>query len=123
MIRKVHGISFSLSSFEGGLWFDHDGKEYQPRGWGIRLALLVGSFARPIPKFWTKLNPWQEAAWFTLRLPIIILPFLSIAIGPYGFYIGGKRFTVDADEPWAKPEEYGAQMVTLSFTVRATRWR
>lgn len=122
-MKEVHGISFSLSSFEGGLWFDHDDKKYQPSGWGIRLALLVGSFARPVPKFWTDENPWQEEAWFTLRLPIIVLPFFSFAIGKFGFYIGGKRFTVDSNEPWAKPFEYGSEMVTISATIRKTRWK
>jgi hypothetical protein len=93
---------------------------YQPGGFGIRLAILVGKFARPI-----KLNgnPWKEKPWFTLRLPIIILPFFSIAIGPFGFYVGGKAFNVDSYEPWARPEEAGLEMVTISATIRRTRWK
>lgn len=118
---NIHGVSASLGAFEQGLWYDSDRKQYNPHGWGIKLAIIVGSFARPVRKFWTKQNCWQEEAWFTLRLPFIILPFISIAIGRFGFYLGGKVFTADADEPWAKPEEYGKKMLTLSATLRRTR--
>lgn len=120
-MRKVHGISLMFSSFERGLFYDTDRRKYNPYGWGVVVKLVAGSFARPVPKFWTGENPWQEQAWFTLRLPFIVLPFISIAIGRFGFYFGGKAFTVDSDEPWARPGEYGDTKLTISATVRRTR--
>ena len=32
---SVGGLSFSLGSFERGLWFDHDVKEFQQSGFGL----------------------------------------------------------------------------------------
>jgi len=122
-VKKVYGISLSLSSFERALWYDSDKRIYNPKGVGIRLAIIVGRFARPIPKFWTDKNVWQEEAWFTIRIPFIILPFVSVAVGKFGFYLGGKVFTVDEDEPWAKESEYGQEMLTISATTRRTRWK
>lgn len=122
-MRKVYGITLSFSSFERSLWFDHDRREYQPSGWGIKFHILCGSFARPVAKFWTDKNPWEEEAWFTIRFPFIVLPFISIAIGRTGLYLGGKAFTVDPREPWARASEYGAEKLTISATTRATRWK
>lgn len=119
---NIHGISLTLSSFEKGLWWDSDWRDYNPDGWGVRLHIVAGSFVRPVAKPWGDKNPWQEKAWFTMRLPWIILPFISIAFRGYGFYLGGKVLNVDPDEPWARPEEYGTQKITFSFTVRSTRW-
>lgn len=118
-MKKVYDLSLSFSSFERGLWFDHDKREYQPEGWGIRLAVLIGEFARPIA---LGSNPWKEKPWFVIRLPFLVLPFLAVAIGKYGFYIGGKAFDVDAGEPWANPEEVGKELLTVSTTIRKSRW-
>lgn len=121
-MKKVYGIiEASISKTEVGLWYDHDRRKYDPYGWGIVVKVMAGSFARPVPKFWTKKNCWQEEAWFTVRLPFIVLPFISIAIWRFGFYLGGKAFTVDSDEPWAKPSEYGDKKLTISATIRKTR--
>ncbi len=114
-------LKLELSKGVPALWYDTSKNTYDSKGWGIILLILVGEFARPVRKFWTKQNPWQDEAWFTIRLPFIILPYISIAIWRFGFYLGGKAFTVDADEPWAKPEEYGKRMLTLSATIRRTR--
>lgn len=116
-------FEIALQKAERGLWYDSDKRQYDETGWGIVFKLWAGSFARPVPKFWTNKNPWEEEAWFTIRLPFIVLPFLSIAIGRFGFYIGGKVFTVDPREPWAKPSEYGQDKLTISGTIRRTRWK
>ena len=118
-IRKICQLVFSKA--ETGLWYDHDEREYNKKGWGICIKLFVGPFARPI-KF--NGNPWKEKPWFVLRLPFIILPFISIAFFNYGFYIGGKVFRIDeGDRLWSKPEEWDMEMLTFSFTTRLTRWK
>lgn len=122
MILKL--IQLVISKAEAGLWYDHDKKSFDQSGWGICLKLFAGTFVRPVAKFWKKgANPWKGDHWFVIRLPIVILPFLSIALFNWGAYIGGKVFHVDSDEPWAKPSEYGKDMLTVSFTTRATRWK
>lgn len=120
-MSKPNGISLTLSQAERGLWYDSDRRQYNDRGWGITVKLLWGRFARPVPRF--RNNPWKTKPWFTIRLPFIVLPFISIAVGRYGFYIGGKIVDVDADEPWANPNEYGTSIVTISATTRRTRWK
>lgn len=117
----IHSISLSFGKGVPSLWYDTVKSGYDAKGWGILIQLHIGSFARPVRKFWTDKNPWQEEAWFTIRLPIIILPFISIAIHKFGIYLGGKAFTVDSDEPWAKESEYGKRMLTISATIRRTR--
>ena len=121
MIIKLFQLVFSKS--ESGLWWDHDRRGYDENGWGVVLKFFAGSFARPVPKFWTKLNPWQEESWFTIRLPFVILPFFSICLGGFGFYLGGKVFTVDEDEPWSRDVEHGTDMLTISASLRRTRWK
>ena len=120
-MKNIYGIKLCFSKAKPGLWYDTENYEYDPSGYGVLVQILCGSFARPVKKFWTNENPWQAQAWFTLRLPFIILPYISVAIGRYGFYLGGKAFTVDSDEPWARPEEYGKRKLTISATIRRTR--
>lgn len=124
MMRIYYIGQLVLSKAEKGLWYDHDEKSYDKKGWGIVIKLFTGAFARPISKFWRKnANPWKGDHWFVLRLPFIILPFVSIAIYNFGLYFGGKVFRVDKDEPWAKESEYGTKMLTISATIRRTRWK
>lgn len=120
-MKTVGGIKLSFSKAAPGLWYDTENLRYDEKGWGILLQIIWGSFARPVRKFWTNKNPWQEEAWFTIRLPFIVLPYISISIWRFGFYLGGKAFTVDDDEPWARPSEYGDEKVTISATIRRTR--
>ena len=73
-MKRVYGISFAFSSFERGLWFDHDIKEYQPSGFGIKLDLLFGKMIRPVPKFWKlgwwkgedEYNPWKGGQYWKI---------------------------------------------------------
>ena len=93
---KIFGIQFIFSTQEASLWWDHDqhhdgsGKP----GWGVVFKLRGGNVVRP----WAKkgFNPWFDTSPDNGRrvikfyCPLPILPFFSIAIGDYGFYIGFK---------------------------------
>ena len=136
-MKKIYGISLSFSSFEKGLWFDHDEREYQPEGWGIRLHLAFGRMIRPVPKFWIKdNNPWKgDEPWFVIRIPYMIGPFLSLAFGSLGIYLGFKTFQVKTKHisptrygKWMKSKEFGtdknpAEYLQLTASTRKTRWK
>ncbi len=143
-MKKVHGISFSLSTFERSLWWDHDEREYTPSGWGIKFDLLVGKMIRPIPKFWKlgfwrgerEYNPWKGGEyWKILRIPFMPGFFFSVAIGRFGLYFGTKTFemgnhhrTQERYGKWGRPEEFGtdekpAVYLQLSASTRTTRWK
>lgn len=136
-MKKVYGISFSFSSMERGLWFDHDERCYQPEGWGIRFHIVAGKMIRPVPRFWIPgSNPWRgDEPWFVIRAPFLVAPFLSIALGPLGFYIGCKTFLCTTMHnsllrygKWLRLEEQGtdenpAEYLQPSATMRMTRWK
>lgn len=99
---KVHGVQFTFGDLEKGLWIDDD----KPRrwGWGIKLTLAVGRLYRPVPKLWryrfnagweNNPNPWKNPndIWFTLKFPVIVGPFFSLAFRRFGFYVGLKPDT------------------------------
>lgn len=151
-MNNVYGISLSLSSFEESLWFDHDQKGYRPNGCGVKLDIVCGKMIRPIPcihklNYWKSLfgedptftnwNPWRGGKYLCiLRIPFVVGPFISIALGPFGVYIGFKTFGA-AEEihniperygKWMRPEEFGSEenenrYLQLSVTVRSTRWK
>jgi len=88
---KVRGVSLSLGKFERGLWYDHDKQQYDENGFGVKFDIVSGHMLRPFKKPFSAENPWKggkDAG--VLRLPFIG-PFLSVAIGPYGFYFGSGR--------------------------------
>jgi hypothetical protein len=142
-MKKVYGISASCSSFERGLWWDHDERDYKPQGWGIKFDVLFGKMIRPIPLFWTKKywqdmksgsqdsNPWKGGSyWKILRIPFMPAFFVSIALGKYGFYFGCKTFKIEPHHcvperygPWVFTEEVGGTFLQLSATTRTTRWK
>ena len=138
------GISLVLSSYERSLWFDHDIREYNPKGWGIELELVWGKMIRPVPKFWKKgfwkgedeYNPWKGGEyWFIIRCPMIG-PFISVALGRYGVYLGLKTFraykgqhdTLERYGKWMREDEFGTEdnpriYLQLSASTRSTRWK
>lgn len=133
----VGGVSLAAGSHERGLWFDHDRRQYQPAGVGVKFDLVAGYVIRPVPRFWVKgENPWQGGSpWFVIRVPFAG-PFVSVAIGERGVYCGFKTFVVEARHGaddrygrWIRPEELpadeGGSMVYLtpSATIRRTRDR
>jgi hypothetical protein len=138
MIKKVTQlIGITISKSERGLWYDHDVREYDEKGWGIVLKLHFGKMIRPIPKFWKKdQNPWRgDKPWFVIRIPWMVGPFFSIAVRKFGLYFGFKTFEVtdkhrsdDRYGRWMKEDEFGtddkpAEYLQLSATVRRTRWK
>jgi hypothetical protein len=133
---RVGGISLSLGSYERGLWFDHDDRQYQPDGFGVKFDIVAGQMIRPVPKFWESgNNPWQGGEpWFVLRMPMIG-PFLSISFGEIGAYVGFKTFKVDQRHRsldrygrWMREDEFPEPndvrvYVQPSLTIRRTRWK
>lgn len=134
-MRKVTKVlQLIISKAEEGLWYDSDLKVYDSNGWGICLKFYIGKVIRPVPKFWIKgSNPWRgDDPWFVIRIPFVIVPFLSIAIHKFGFYIGFKTFNVEEKHrslsrygKWMRNEEFGSERpatyLTLSVTIRRTR--
>lgn len=133
---RVGGISLSLGSYERGLWFDHDRRQYQPDGFGVKFDIVAGQMIRPVPKFWEPgNNPWQGGKpWFVLRMPMIG-PFLSVSFGEMGAYVGFKTFKVDQYHRsvdrygrWMREDEFPEPndirvYLQPSLTIRRTRWK
>ena len=133
--ENVRGVSLSLGKFERGLWYDHDKQQYDENGFGVKFDIVSGHMLRPFKKPFSAENPWKggkDAG--VLRLPFIG-PFLSVAIGPYGFYFGLKAYEVTTEHGgedrygrWIRPEEVppkGKTYIYLcpSATIRRTRWK
>ena len=136
-LGRVDGVSMSLGSFERGLWFDHDPRDYQPKGWGIKFDIVAGHCIRPVPKFWLKeQNVWKGSdPWFVIRVPLIF-PYVGCAIDGVGMYLGCKTFAVrdyhrspERYGRWMREEEFPADpndamiYMQLSGSVRRTRWK
>lgn len=142
--RKVWGVDLVLCSFERSLWWDHDRRAYNPSGFGIKLSLLAGKMIRPVPKFWrlgfwrgeNAYNPWKGGEyWFIVRIPLLVAPFISIAIGAWGIYLGCKTFEIEPEHEvtarygkWLRKGEAGtdaepAVYMQLTATMRRTRWK
>ena len=134
---SVGGLSMTLGSYERGLWFDHDRREYQPGGFGLKFDIVAGHMIRPVPKFWLKdQNVWKgDEPWFVIRVPLIG-PYAGIACGRIGVYGGLKTFQVE--DRHRSPERYGRWMrdeefpsdpngtmtyLQLSGSIRRTRWK
>jgi len=130
-MKDIKGISISVGSYERGLWFDHDKKNYPAAGIGAKFDLAIGRWIRPIPKFWKKafwkgdMNPWKTTHnWFVLRTPMLPAFFISIAVMQYGFYVGCKSFHIgDGDETWADKNMMDTYALCPTITFRKTRWK
>ena len=132
----VGGISLSLGSYERGLWFDHDQRQHQLGGFGLKLDIVTGHMVLPVPKYWEPSNnPWKGGEpWFILRSPMIG-PFMSLAVGDFGAYFGCKTYMVedrhrslDRYGRWMRESEFpepNAVNVYLQPTasLRRTRWK
>ena len=123
-----------LSKSEKGLWYDHDERTFDARGWGIAIKFFAGPIVRPItkPQYWFKKgipSKWNEfdTKWhFLLKLWWPLCPFLSVALGKYGVYIGFKVFDLESAkyrQMVGEDEVYpGSQALTPSITTRISRW-
>lgn len=123
-----------LSKAEDGLWYDHDERSYDPKGWGIALRFFAGHVVRPYtrPKFWfktgipSKWNSFHPTFHGVIKFWLPIAPFLSISLGRFGFYIGFKIFSLEPLKyvPMVGPNEVydGSSALTPSITTRRSRW-
>jgi len=132
----VGGVSLSLGSYERGLWFDHDQKQYQPSGFGVKLDIVAGYMILPVPKYWeTSSNPWKGGEpWFVIRSPMVG-PYMSLAVGDLGAYFGCKTYRVE--DRHRSLDRYGTWMRESEFpepnevnvylqptaSLRRTRWK
>ena len=137
MKKLIPIIEFSISKPEKGLWYDSDEKTYDKKGWGIVFKLWTGKLIRPVPKFWIKgSNPWQgDVPWFVIRIPFVVVPFVSVAIWNWGMYFGFKEFEVKDKHRsngrygvWMRESEFGtdenpAEYLTFSISTRMSRWK
>jgi len=139
---KVRGISLTLCTDEGALWWDADHK-YGPKlgkygtgkgkpGFGIMFVLKLGLCYQPIPKFWKigfwkgepKYNPWTGGNYLCIIKFPMIGPYISIAIGRVGIYLGVKTFELsDTHTSWVPSEliEKGYEALAITGSIRRTR--
>ena len=134
---QVFGIKlFEFSKDEKNLWYDHDQKKYDPKGFGVFFSIRGGRLLQPMPKFWKwgfwgtdkQYNGWENEFWFVLNVPFFVFPFLSISIGPYGLYAGVKPYSLHRPRyyKWLPNWEElpkDAMALCISTTMRRTRWK
>lgn len=129
------GLSLPLGSYKRGLWFDHDIKQ-QSGGFGMKFDIVAGQIIRPVLKFWEKSNNprKRDEPWFIIRSPMIG-PFLSLAVGDLGLYLGFKTFKVQDEHRsldrygrWMRENEFPEHkdvhvFLQPSATIRRTKWK
>ena len=124
-----------VSQAEKGLWYDHDIREFNPKGWGFMFKLFAGPIVRPItkPQYWfvtnipSKWNEFDPQFHYLLRLWLPLCPFISLCVGEYGFYAGFKVFDLESEKYRKMVGSMnvfpGSQALTPSVTTRTTRWQ
>ena len=128
------GISLEFKTDERNLWWDSDdpywGPEFCPNGkpgFGVVVALRWGTLLGVIPFLKKNApNPWFEKPWKVYHFPFIILPYISVAVGRYGFYLGGKSYGVNREEylTWVPRKDMvqdRSRALCLSASIRKTR--
>lgn len=124
-----------LSKAEKGLWYDHDQRFYDERGWGLVFKVFAGPIVRPItkPQYWfvagipSKWNEFDPQFHYLLKLWLPLCPFISIAAGRFGLYAGFKVFDLESEKyrkmVGSANVHPGSQALTPSITTRTTRWK
>jgi hypothetical protein len=146
-LRIINLIQFIVSTAEHGLWWDHDKRgnedtaaDDRKKGWGFMFTLRAGTVIRHYlkPKYW--IRSWKGEQfphrWKAfdpeyhgmIRFWCPLCPFFSVALGPYGFYIGFKRARINKPEQFElmfKPEEIekDAKVLVATASTRSTRWK
>ena len=96
---KPGGIDITVGSGKSGLWYDTEASSGpNSLGLGVRIGIHWGPIWYAMPRTWDAIKTlaWdhivqtQEKEWKIVTLPFFILPFVSIVIGTFGGYIGGK---------------------------------
>lgn len=128
-LRKL--LEVTLAKAERGLWFDHDERGYDPRGWGICIKLFSGPVLRPMtrPRYWFS-RDWVPSKWnsfdpeyhWLLKWPMPVAPFVSIALGPWGVYFGFKVWDSSNPKYRAMTPEV-REWLAPSISTRSTRWK
>ena len=134
---RTYGVMAQVSTDKKNLWWDHARKEYNPRGFGVMAGIRAGWHYAPIgqlwrPEFWMlkkgdkEYNGWEGKYWFVARFPIIF-PYISVALGRFGLYLGVKPFHICRPRyyKWLPEwEEYTQEdeVLTLTASIRRTRW-
>lgn len=123
MFLFLCGCSASIGSYEKGLWYDSDKRDYNPKGVGIKADIVCGQMVRPIS--FDGDNPWKDPD-FVLKCPICG-PYFSVALGELGFYIGLKSFrNHEGRYEWLPSDANSSTpdiLFTPSATTRRTRWK
>lgn len=123
-------LQIVISKAERGLWYDHDERGYDDKGWGICIKLFSGWVLRPMtkPRFWFvkgvphKWNAFDPDYHWLLKWPMPVAPFVSIALGRWGVYFGFKVW--DSENPKYRAMTPKAQeWLTPSISTRSTRWK
>lgn len=134
-MRVFKLLQIVISKAEKGLWYDHDQREFDTRGWGIFLKVFAGPIVRPItkPQYWfvtgipSKWNEFDPQFHWLLRFWFPFCPFFSICFGEYGFYLGFKVFDLESEKyrkmVGSVHVHPGSQALTPSVTTRTTRWK
>jgi hypothetical protein len=125
---KVWGAQFTIATQESGLWWDsdnHHSGEGKPGG-GLVFKLRAGQVVRP----WGHANAAKPNQWwfprgvFRFKFPLPFLPYLSLAIGRYGFYVGFKEYEFEPHYATWWPAGYArVQTLCPSASFRRTRIR
>ena len=128
---KVDGVSIQISTDElakeKGLWWDSDYySDIGKKGFGIVFALRFGRWFEPFGLFCG--NRWKDGRhWFVIPKILFVYPFISIAIGNYGLYLGWKAYGVEHKDylAWAKLKDIyeGNSALSFSVSIRKTRIR
>lgn len=134
-MKKVYRLAqVVLSKAEDGLWYDHDERSYDARGWGLCFRLFAGHVVRPFtrPRYWfkdgvpSKWNAFDPQYHGLIQFWTPFAPFLSVAAGTWGFYFGFKIFSLEPEKYRAmvgEDQQLGSQALTPSITTRSTRWK
>jgi len=93
------GISLGIGRWEDSNWYDTDKKKCSEDNYGVKFDLAWGWAIRPIPDPFCddeeeNCNPWKGGKYLTILKFPVIAPYISVAAGKYGFYLGFKAFEV-----------------------------
>jgi len=95
---KPNGIELGIHLGKGGLWPDTEAST-GPSKWslGLKVALRWGPWWLSLPTNWPALRSccWDKidqpgCTWKILTGKFLVMPFVTIVIGTWGFYLGAK---------------------------------